>query len=185
MAEASGKVFQRPGVAEGLPHPQLGATMQPERVTSRWLSMWVEGFEFWVPGPSVGKGRARARRVKNFVQMYTPAKTVAAESGVRVLAKAAMAKAGFELCEGPVRVTLEGYRRPPRSASRKAAAALIGAAAWDTRKPDLDNVAKLVGDALNGVAWVDDSQVAEMQLAKRYGPVEGVRVAVAVWSGFT
>ena len=35
-----------------------------------------------------------------------------------------------------------------------------------TRKPDADNVAKSVLDALNGVAWLDDAQVTHLSVRK-------------------
>lgn len=37
----------------------------------------------------------------------------------------------------------------------------------DVVKPDASNEAKLVEDALNGVAWADDSQVTELHAFKR------------------
>lgn len=43
-------------------------------------------------------------------------------------------------------------------------------------KPDLDNVAKLVGDALNGVAYRDDSQMRALSVEKGYGSISGVQV---------
>jgi Holliday junction resolvase RusA-like endonuclease len=36
-------------------------------------------------------------------------------------------------------------------------------------KPDLDNVAKAVLDACNGVAWIDDRQVVRLVVEKGYG----------------
>ncbi len=35
-----------------------------------------------------------------------------------------------------------------------------------TRKPDADNIAKSVMDALNGMAWEDDAQVTELTVRK-------------------
>ena len=40
-------------------------------------------------------------------------------------------------------------------------------AKWHTSRPDSDNLAKTVKDALNGVLYDDDSQVAWMQVSKR------------------
>jgi Holliday junction resolvase RusA-like endonuclease len=37
-----------------------------------------------------------------------------------------------------------------------------------TKTPDVDNIAKLVGDALNGYAWHDDSQIAAVDVQKTY-----------------
>ena len=36
-------------------------------------------------------------------------------------------------------------------------------------RPDVDNAAKAVLDALNGVAWEDDSQVERLGVEKSYG----------------
>ena len=37
----------------------------------------------------------------------------------------------------------------------------------DVVRPDADNVAKLVLDALNGAAWEDDTQVVALSVVKR------------------
>ena len=36
----------------------------------------------------------------------------------------------------------------------------------DTKKPDVDNIAKNVLDALNGLAWSDDSQITSLSVKK-------------------
>ena len=47
------------------------------------------------------------------------------------------------------------------------------------RKPDADNVAKIVLDSLNGIAWVDDSKVSILTVRKQYSDAyEGIRVWV-------
>lgn len=38
-----------------------------------------------------------------------------------------------------------------------------------TKKPDLDNIAKAVLDGLNGIAFVDDSQIVKLTISKAYG----------------
>lgn len=35
------------------------------------------------------------------------------------------------------------------------------------KKPDLDNLAKSVLDALNGIVWRDDAQVASLSMSKQ------------------
>lgn len=47
-----------------------------------------------------------------------------------------------------------------------------------TQRPDLDNLAKAVLDALHGIAFVDDSVVDKMSLRKLWRPSPGVLVVV-------
>lgn len=47
-----------------------------------------------------------------------------------------------------------------------------------TGKPDWDNLGKGISDALNGVCWVDDSQVVEASVRKFYGDRPCVEVKV-------
>jgi Holliday junction resolvase RusA-like endonuclease len=48
---------------------------------------------------------------------------------------------------------------------------------WTTR-PDLDNFIKIL-DALNGVFWVDDSQIIRIDATKQYG--EPARTEIEIW----
>jgi Holliday junction resolvase RusA-like endonuclease len=49
---------------------------------------------------------------------------------------------------------------------------------WHAKRPDLDNCAKSIGDALNGLLWSDDALIVEMVLTKRAGDDEGTTVVV-------
>jgi Holliday junction resolvase RusA-like endonuclease len=43
---------------------------------------------------------------------------------------------------------------------------------YHTKKPDIDNLAKSVKDALRGIIYTDDSQIVEAHLYKQYGKPE-------------
>ena len=45
-------------------------------------------------------------------------------------------------------------------------------------KPDLDNVIKAVLDGCNGVAYLDDKQIVELNATARYAETPGVRVVI-------
>ena len=45
-------------------------------------------------------------------------------------------------------------------------------------RPDLDNLTKLVLDSANGILWVDDGQVARLEVEKRYGPEARTEIIV-------
>ncbi len=139
--------------------------------------MDVTAVRFIVPGPAVGKGRAKAAKRGAFIKLYTPEKTVNYESRVALCAQQAMA--GRPLFEGPLSVEMEIVCQVPASWSKRKQADALRGAVQPTTKPDIDNVEKAIFDALNGVAWGDDVQVVRVSKSKQYGPVPGVSVAIA------
>lgn len=60
--------------------------------------------------------------------------------------------------DGPVRVSIVAIFARPKSATKKRGPNRRYPC---TKKPDWDNIAKSICDALNGVAYRDDAQVAE------------------------
>ena len=47
-----------------------------------------------------------------------------------------------------------------------------------TKKPDADNIVKIICDALNNIAYKDDTQVVDLQVKKIYGGTEKVIVEI-------
>lgn len=45
-------------------------------------------------------------------------------------------------------------------------------------RPDVDNIGKICADALNGLAFPDDSRVVLLTVAKRYASYAGVRITI-------
>lgn len=116
-----------------------------------------------IPGPPVGKQRAR---VTSF-GAYTPPKTRAKETEIGWLAKATGCTPITGACHLHVAITVE----PPASWSRAKRAEAHSGRLFPTSKPDLDNCVKLIADALNGIAWLDDKQLIQVIATKIYGPV--------------
>ena len=116
-----------------------------------------------VDGQPVAKGRPKvsfkAKRV------YTPPKTVEHEKHIR---NCFYRSGPHEPIEGPIRLTITFSMQIPKSWSMgKKHSAEIGM----TRPigtPDLDNLIKMI-DALNGLAFKDDSQIVELFAVKKYG----------------
>lgn len=125
-------------------------------------------FRFEVLGVVKAKGRPRFRNTGKYVQTYTDEKTANYEN----LVKLSFINAGGEkLVEKgrPLGVKIDLFKSVPRSFSKKASKqALQGVFRW-VSKPDCDNVAKSILDALNGVAFDDDSQIVELVVRKHYG----------------
>jgi Holliday junction resolvase RusA-like endonuclease len=85
--------------------------------------------------------------------------------------------AGVKPISGPVELKICATFAIPCSISKKEAAKRA-AEHWHTQRPDLDNVEKAVLDALNGVAWLDDSQVCSKGTCKRWGKTTELSITV-------
>lgn len=132
-------------------------------------------FKFTVPGEPVGKGRPRVVRRGAFTQTYTPEKTASYENLVKLEFQR---QGGRMLGDGPVSMRISAVYGIPKSASKRKREYMAGGIIRPTRKPDCDNVAKLIADALNGLAYRDDSQVVAMTVEKWFG--EDPRVDVEI-----
>lgn len=120
---------------------------------------------FTVPGDPRGKGRPRFAARGSFVTAYTDAKTLAYEAAIADAGAKAMGER--PALETPVSLRIECHMGVPKSWGKKAREeALAGYAV--PGKPDLDNVAKAVMDALNGVLYADDKQVCVLRISKQY-----------------
>lgn len=75
---------------------------------------------------------------------------------------------GF-ISDRPVRVCLHFELKRPKRLLTKT---FRDRGLWHTTKPDLDKLARAVKDALTGVLWTDDSQVAQLVAEKVYVDAE-------------
>jgi Holliday junction resolvase RusA-like endonuclease len=127
--------------------------------------------EFTIKGEPRGKGRPRFTRTG---RVYTPSETTNYESLV-ALSYRSKAK-GYKFAS-PVRVTVKAYHKPPKK-SKKVVEDMLNWRILPTKKPDVDNIAKIVLDGLNGVAWEDDTQVVDLMVVKRYEEEPFVQVII-------
>lgn len=134
--------------------------------------------DFHVPGPVVGKGRPRIGRVGAHARMFTPEKTVRYENLVAYAAHEAMRDACYTIMESSLQVNILVAVAIPHSWSKKKRSEALVGALLPTSKPDLDNYAKAACDAMNGIVYKDDSQVATLVVKKRYRETPGLWVSV-------
>lgn len=124
-----------------------------------------------VPGEPVGKGRPRIGRRGSHAMMFTPQKTADYEAKIRAEGEKVMRGCGRNALEGPLMIDLTITLGIPASYSKKRAIACLEGRERPIKVPDWDNVAKAVCDALNGVVWVDDKQIVDAVVRKRYGEI--------------
>jgi Holliday junction resolvase RusA-like endonuclease len=113
---------------------------------------------FTIPGEPQGKARARVVRMGNFTRTYTPEKTVNYEN----LIKYTYMNDTFNILNTePLKMTIIAYYSIPKSTSKKKTTEMLEGKLRPTKKPDFENVAKVVSDALNKIAYNDDTQIVE------------------------
>jgi Holliday junction resolvase RusA-like endonuclease len=95
---------------------------------------------------------------------------------VAVYAQCAMKKA--PLLEHPVRLRLDIYCKLPGRWSKKRRADALAGIERPSKDLYIDNVAKVVADGMNGIVWVDDSQIVELVCSKHYALESYVSVSV-------
>jgi len=72
---------------------------------------------------------------------------------------------------GPLKMQIEFFMPRPKNhfgTGKNASNLKDSAPWWHTSRPDLDNMIKLVKDALDGVFYKDDSQICTLHAAKAY-----------------
>lgn len=131
--------------------------------------------EFTVSGEPQGKGRPRFTRIG---KPYTPENTASYEEKVRL---AYWEQCGMEMAAAGIPLTLEitAVFGVPERFSKAVRQKMLAWEILPTKRPDADNIAKIIADALNGVAWHDDAQVVSMAVSKVYGEIPEVRVCLS------
>lgn len=117
------------------------------------------------------KGKARPRLGK--YSTYTPTDTINYENLVKI---SYLNAKGINLHDKPIKMKIEAIFEPNKSISKKRRIELIKQAV--IKKPDFDNIGKIVADALNKIAYNDDSQICEFEIIKKYGEQEKLIIEV-------
>ena len=124
----------------------------------------------------VAKGRPRYAKRGNFVSTYTPTKTRVYEEIIKDHAVLAMGSS--EPLESPVRVNLEFGMPIPKSTPKKLLENHLNGSVKHTKKPDVDNLAKAILDAMNEVVYLDDNQITRLTIEKKYSLNPFISVSV-------
>ena len=133
---------------------------------------------FTVDGEPTGKGRPRFSTRGKFVRAVTPQKTVSYENLVKMEYQAQCAGTFFN-SDVALGMRITAFKPIPKSASKKKTLKMLEGLIRPGKKPDWDNIGKIVCDALNGIAFQDDSQIVSGTTIKKYS--EQPRVEVEIW----
>lgn len=108
------------------------------------------------------KGKARPRFFSGHA--VTAEETVTYENWVRTCYQ----QQDKRYLEGPIRASIFVYHKIPKSYSPKRIQAIRQGIEYPQKTPDVDNIAKIVLDSLNKIAYADDKQIVEITVIKRF-----------------
>lgn len=137
--------------------------------------------EFCVYGEPQGKGRPRFSTYGGKVTTRTPDKTVLYENLVVTEYRSQSGKRFPD--DAMLDVRIIAYYGIPKSASKKKRQAMLDKKIRPTKKPDFDNIGKVICDSLNGIAYHDDAQIVDSQVRKFYSDTPRVVVSIAEIGG--
>ena len=122
-------------------------------------------YQFEIKEKAIGKQRPRYSSKTG--RMYTPTKTSTFEEKVKWAFKSKY-NIETEPSERPFKAKITAVFEPAKSLSKKKKEELLFKINY-TKKPDADNIAKIILDSLNGLVYKDDSQVTALLVLKDYG----------------
>lgn len=133
---------------------------------------WHEFSKFDVVGKVRGKGRPRFTKTG---RTYTPKTTADYERQIKL---EFLRKGPKKPTDKPVRVKVTCYYEVPKSARKADKIKMAANELLPTKKPDVDNILKAILDALNGLAYLDDKQVVQVGIIKKYSEIEGIKITI-------
>lgn len=132
--------------------------------------------KFTVLGKPQAKSRPRFRKIGNYVSTYNTKSTIEYEKLVKLSALEQCKDQLEKEYTGLIKMSIKAYFKPNKSISKKQHDLLIGQPYL--KKPDTDNIVKIICDALNDVAYKDDNQVAVINAEKVYDDEERIEVEI-------
>ena len=131
-------------------------------------------YEFEVPGKVVGKGRPRLNTYTGIV--YTPTKTKDYETLVEQYFLLKYPK--FKIIEGRLKVSIIAYFSIPKATKKSDINKMLDNNISPTKKPDIDNIVKVVLDSMNKFAFKDDNQITKLEVEKKYSLEDKVYIKI-------
>lgn len=128
-----------------------------------------------INGQPMGKQRPKVTLVNGYGRAYTPTKTINYETLVKLEYQN---QDGTYYDEGSLSLKVVAYYQIPKSFSKKKRMQAITGELRPTVKPDLDNVLKIICDALNKVAYKDDNQITNIEIKKFYAEIPRVEFSL-------
>ena len=128
--------------------------------------------ELLIPGEPQGKLRARVSKFG----AYTPKKTVNYETYIKELF--VIKYPDFIPLAGALIIELMAWLTIPKSTSKKRRGLMLKKIIRPTKRPDVDNILKTSMDALEGLAFKNDNQIATVLASKFYSDQPRLEITI-------
>ena len=133
--------------------------------------------QFTIAGEPKGKGRPKFTTIHGHAQAITPKDTVVYENLVKTMYS--IQCGGYKFADySQLDMTIIAYYAIPKSVSKAKREAMLLGKIRPTKKPDWDNIGKIVADSLNQIAYKDDAQIVDAQVRKYYSDNPRVEVMI-------
>jgi len=110
---------------------------------------------------------------------YLDASVVKYRKTLRTMAIAQIREQKAEKLDGAISIEiLYSFQRPQGLRKKEKSEIDSGKSMPKTTKPDIDNLTKAILDALNGIAWNDDAQVAEIKAKKIWSQKDLIEIKI-------
>lgn len=129
------------------------------------ISKYKNTLKFIIDGDVQPQQRPRFSRQGGFVKTYDPPESAKYKKHVAEVASAYKTEV---LIDSEIRLTIDVYRKIPKSFTKKKLKQIEDGELLPTSKPDVDNLAKGIKDGITGVLWKDDSLIVELIVRKFY-----------------
>ena len=130
-----------------------------------------------IPGSPVPQLRPRAVRMGNGIRMYDPKKVKDYKAYIATVAKSEWKRKPLKY---PLILYIDVYRDIQKSGSGRIKQMKEGRMILPDMKPDITNYVKGIEDALNGIVYVDDSQITTLVARKFYSYEPRIEITVDV-----
>ena len=84
----------------------------------------------------------------------------------------------FKQLEGRVSVEIVANFEVPKSTKKQDKILMLENKINPIKKPDIDNIVKIILDAMNEIAFKDDTQFTKLNVEKKYSETESVFVKI-------
>ena len=131
-------------------------------------------YEFEIPSRIIGKGRPRLNSYTG--KVYTPTRTKDYEELVEQYFLLKYPR--YKTLDGRIKMDIVAYFEVPKSTSKLVKTQMMENKISPTKKPDIDNIVKIILDAMNNIAFKDDTQITKISVEKKYSEIEKVFVRI-------